>query len=225
MKYTIFFTVLFQFLIYSQLFGIEKNISLTLKESVEYALKNNLSFKKSGLNEELSDINIDRAKDNLNSNMNFSINSSQQILPSQGHNYGVSYNNSIGQVNYNKYLIKNRDIKQSLKEAVLYKQSACQYKKISRNDIVFNTKIQYWKIVNLMLLKEMEEKNVEKYQKILDVTQTKKNYGYANKMDTDLAFVQLGLVKDNLVSTENELFLAEIGFKQLLVLPEDVTFF
>lgn len=201
-------------------FGAERAFNLTLRESLRLALANNLTKKKADLEQISAELETDRIKTATNLKVDVSATGNRQLYFYEGVSGAYVYNDTTSQIQLQKILFPNRDINHSIKIADIENLEGIYQSHLTKNEVIFNTKILYWKIVILNKLAKIGENKVERYKAVVDFSESKEKYGFGIRLDTDWAKVQFGLAQDDLTETLNELNLTEVVFRQTLGLPQ-----
>lgn len=197
---------------------------LTLSESIKIALKNNRDYKAADLRYQSGQTRRRQIGTFLTSRVNVSALGTRQTILLQDLLKGASYDERRAEVQYRKTIYPNRDIRHSISLVELDLDNLLYERKIVRNDIVFEVKSLYWKLVSLDQLRALEKEKVNRFKTIVDISQTKQRYGYGTKIDFQWASVQLGLAQDDLSRVENAYLQTKSDFMKLLLLQKDSSF-
>ncbi len=194
----------------------------TLKESVDYALQNNISVKQSILDQQIAEQDLKSAKGNFlptvsgsaSQNWNFGSfidqNGSRISVDSRGNGFGLS----TGVTLFNGF--RNTNLQ---KQAELGIESSKVQLDILKNNISLNVVNAYLNILfNREAVKQAEEQVIIS-QKSLDQVQELVDAGARARADLLVSKSQLASDNERLVNAENNVVLSLLNLSQLLQVP------
>lgn len=217
--------IFFVMLSFSSAFGQSEAEAWTLKECIDYALKNNIQVKQSELDMAQSNVNFNRSKadllptlnaiGNLRFNVGRTINPFNNELvetPVVSNNYGVNTNVML----FNGFSKLN-----AIKQAQAEKEASWLDYEVAKNNVSMNIVSVYTQIL-------FNEEILSNAQKRLEVTdlqlqRTEKLVNAGVQPQATLLELKAQKASDELalVNAENQLDISRLNLKQLLQFPMD----
>ncbi len=197
--------------------------TLSLRNCIDIAIKNNLNIKRSVLNLQTAAINLSQSKarryPSLNANGGYGFNWGRGIDPTTNQfiTQRINFNN-IG-ISSNVSIIQGFQIRNGIKQAKLDLEATKKDLKKTENDVSLNTSQVYLDVIFNKELLENAKSQLESSQKQLDRTKKLVASG-ALPLSNELQLVsQVATNEVNLINSQNNLDLALLSLKQLLLLP------
>ena len=202
--------------------GQEKRV-LSLEQCIEIAVNNNLNVKRSELNLQTAQVNLEQSKasryPSLNASGNYGFNWGRGIDPTTNQFIDQRINfNGIG-ASTNMPLIQGLQITNSIKQDKLDLEASRKDLERAGNNVSFNTASFY---LNVLFNKELVDNarfQLESSKQQLDQTNVLVESGalpIANKLQLES---QVATNEVNLVTAQNNLDLSLLSLKQALLLP------
>ncbi|MEO9484495.1 MAG: TolC family protein [Ekhidna sp.] len=196
---------------------------LSLKECIDIAVKNNLNVKRSELNLQTAQVNLEQSKagryPTLNASGNYGFNWGRGIDPTTNQFIDQRINfNSVG-ASTNLPLIQGLQITNGIKQDKLSLEASRKDLEKAENDISLNTASFYLNVIFNKELMENARFQLESSQQQLDRTRILVESGalpLANKLQLES---QVATNEVNLINAQNNLDLALLSLKQALLLP------
>ncbi|WP_370090417.1 TolC family protein [Ekhidna sp.] len=202
--------------------GQEKR-ALSLEECIEIAVKNNLNVKRSELNMQSAQVNLEQSKasryPSLNASGNYGFNWGRGIDPTTNQFIDQRINfNSIG-ASSSLPLIQGLQITNGIKQDKLSMEASRKDLEKAENDISLNTAQFYLNVIFNKELLDNATFQLESSRQQLDRTSKLVESGalpLANKLQLES---QVATNEVNLINAQNNLDLALLALKQALLLP------
>ena len=200
----------------------EKRV-LSLQECIEVAIENNLNVKRSELNLQGAEVNLEQSKasryPSLNASGNYGFNWGRGIDPTTNQFIDQRINfNSVG-ASSNLPLIQGFQITNGIKQDKLSMEASRKDLEKAENDISLNTASFYLNVIFNKELRDNAEFQLESSQQQLERTTKLVESGalpLANKLQLES---QVATNEVNLINAQNNLDLALLSLKQALLLP------
>lgn len=201
-----------------------QNKKWTLQECVEYALENNISIQQSELDINLADIDNDQALanflPNLNSNAAFNINTGANINPATNQFENTTFRSASGGISSGINIFSGFQNWKALQRSKINK-IASQYRLDKMKDdialFVANSFLQI--LANREQLKVLQGQN-EVTQENLKNTQDLVDAGVLPQGDLLELRATDATQAQQIITTENSLFIAKLGLAQVLQLKD-----
>ncbi|CEN35513.1 TolC family protein [Capnocytophaga cynodegmi] len=213
--------LLFIFLLISS-FSIHSQKLWTLEDCIEYALQNNISIKQSEIDLKTTDIDKLQARGaffpSFNGNVTYNLNEGKNINPVTNQYENAFFQSASGGVNIDVTVFAGLQNWRRLKLAELNK-IASQYKLDKmKDDIILMIINAYLEILSnkeqikkLNIQLEVSKENLKKTQDLIEA-------GSLPKGDLYEAESQFFSQEQQIIATENALFISKMGLAQLLLL-------
>ncbi len=212
---TLFFALCLPFMGYSQTLW-------TLDDCISYAKEHNLSIKQSEIDLKSTDIDRLQAKGaflpSINGNLSYNFNSGKNINPVTNQYENTVFQSASGGIGAEMTLFAGLQNWRKLQRATLNQMaSEYQLEKV-KEDIVLMIINAYAEVLsykeqikNLKAQREVSEESVERTKNLIEA-------GSLPKGDIYEAEAQLLTQEQQIIATENALFIAKMGLAQLLLL-------
>ena len=212
---TLFFALCLPFMGYSQALW-------TLDDCISYAKEHNLSIKQSEIDLKSTDIDRLQAKGaflpSINGNLSYNFNSGKNINPVTNQYENTVFQSASGGIGAEMTLFAGLQNWRKLQRATLNQMaSEYQLEKV-KEDIVLMIINAYAEVLsykeqikNLKAQREVSEESVERTKNLIEA-------GSLPKGDIYEAEAQLLTQEQQIIATENALFIAKMGLAQLLLL-------
>jgi outer membrane protein len=209
-------------------FGFSQVKVWNFGECINYAIENNISLKQKGLNNQITQLNLEKARADLLPNLNASAGQNFQFgrsldtytntyttNNSASSNYGLSSRATLFNGFQNINTIKKYQSEQKVDEFDFEKM---------KNEVTLNVLNAYLQVLLAKEQLESAKVAVQNSQAIVD--RTEKLVKAGTKAINDLLQVKSQLATDRytLTSRENTLAIANVSLMQLMELPVDSTF-
>ncbi|MEP1032596.1 TolC family protein [Ekhidna sp.] len=202
--------------------GQEKRV-LSLEECIEIAVKNNLNVKRSELNLQTAEVNVEQSKasryPSLNASGNYGFNWGRGIDPTTNQFIDQRINfNSVG-ASTTLAVIQGMQITNGIKQDKLSLEASRKDLEKAENDISLNTASFYLNVIFNKELAENAKFQLESSKQQLERTSKLVESGalpLANKLQLES---QVATNEVNLINAQNNLDLALLSLKQALLLP------
>lgn len=213
--------VLFPFLGYSQTIW-------TLDECIKYALENNISIKQSEIDAKLAEVTVFQSKGafapSFNSSMTYNLNEGKNINPVTNQYENAFFQSASGGVNMDVTLFAGMQNWRRLKQAELNRTAAQYNLEKMKDDIVLMIVNAYLDVLSnkeqLKQLKSQLDVSTQNLQRTRDLIET----GSLPQGDVYEAESQLFVQEQQIIATENALFISKMGLAQLLLLKDFQSF-
>lgn len=197
----------------------------TLQECIDYALNNNLDVKRSALNLQSRDIDIEQAKfarlPNLNANGSFGPNWGRSIDPTTNQFVTQRINSAGASASSSVTLFNAFRLQNTIKQAQYAFEASEEDLEVSKNNVILNVITFY---TNVLFTRELYENAVSQLNSTKEqvlLTQKQVDAGALPKANLLDLQAQEATNEVNVITAENNFNLAKIQLKQILQLPPE----
>lgn len=183
---------------------------IDLRQSIAIAIENNLHIKVSDADVDIMTARVKKSKAPLYPEIKFRF-----ILPFVERESGVFADQLIWDFRRTSSLIESS--KQSL-------QSSHHARNMTINDVVLDTKIAYYNILNTLNILETNRLELQEFDKKLEQIENFVELGRKSRLDLTKARVSRGQARLNLLNSEKEFELAKANYINLLGLDDDFNY-
>lgn len=215
------------FLIFSFACAQNDTIPLTLGESIELALTNNLDLKSAGLRARTAEVNFKQTRSNvlpdLNAGVNVGLNNGRSIDPFTNSYIDEQLTYSNAGLNLDATIFNGFRMRNSIQRDRYNLQAFEMETEEARQNLVLNVTLAYLQILNNRDLMELAQVRLEATKKQLERLKTLYEQGEGNPADYTDIQGQLANDKTNVVDAKNAFISSVLELSQLLNVDYPIT--
>lgn len=219
------FLLLLLFIFMAGVVQAQESNEWTLQECVDYAIKNNIQVKQSGLDVQASQVELQRSKADLfptlNGQTEFSYSLGRSIEPSSNLIIDESFRAQTMSIGSNVTIFNGFQKQNTIKKSKVDEQVSNMNYEVTKNDVILNVVGAYTTILFNQELLANARLRVE--TTLLQVERTEKLVNAGTLARSSLLELQAQQATDELavVNAENQLETSRLNLRQLMQLPWD----
>ncbi len=215
------------FFIFSFACAQNDTIPLTLGESIELALENNLDLKSAGLRAEISEVNFKQTRSNvlpsLNAGVNVGLNNGRSIDPFTNAYIDEQLTFSNVGLNLDATIFNGFRMRNSIQRDRYNLRASEMETEEAKQNLVLDVTLAYLQILNNRDLIELARLRLEATEKQRDRLKTLYDQGEGNPADYTDIQGQLANDQANVIDAENAYFSSVLNLSQLLNIDDPIT--
>lgn len=214
---------LLSFQVYSQDIPSEK---LSLKESIEIALRNNINLKRSHLQAETAELSFRGTRSevlpNLNGRYNYGINNGRSIDPFTNDYIDQKLNFSNASLNLNAQIFNGFELRNSIQRDRFSMKASEAEAEAEHQQLILEVTLAYFQVLNNQDLLELARLRLESTKQQTDRLKTLNEQGQGNPANYTDIKGQVNNDQSIAVDAENNLYQSKLELGQLLNVDSEI---
>lgn len=194
--------------------------SLSLKNCIEIALKNNINLERTNLQTETAELNFNETKSRvlptINGNYSIGTNNGRSIDPFTNDIIDQQFNFSNAGISLNAQLFNGFELRNSIQRDRFKLQASEAEKVAAEQQLVLDVTLTYFQILNSKDLLELARLRLHSSQQQTDRLETLYKEGEGNPADFTDIKGQVNKDESNVMTAKNQLYQAKLNLAQLL---------
>ena len=221
------FIIIISFLLsihlYSQEIPLEK---ISLEESIEIAIRNNINLKRSYLQSQTATLNFKGTRSdvlpNLNGRFNYGVNTGRSIDPFTNDYIDQQLNFSNAGLNLNAQIFNGFELRNSIQRDRFNMKASEAEAESERQKLILEVTLAYFQVLNNQDLLELAKLRLESTQQQTDRLKTLNEQGQGNPADYTDIKGQINNDQSIIVDAKNNLYQSKLELSQLLNLDSEI---
>lgn len=194
--------------------------SLSLKNCIEIALKNNINLERTNLQTETAELNFNETKSRvlptINGNYSIGTNNGRSIDPFTNDIIDQQFNFSNAGISLSAQLFNGFELRNSIQRDRFKLQASEAEKVAAEQQLVLDVTLTYFQILNSKDLLELARLRLHSSQQQTDRLETLYKEGEGNPADFTDIKGQVNKDESNVMTAKNQLYQAKLNLAQLL---------
>jgi len=221
------FIIILSFILSSHLYSqdtLSKKLSLT--ESIEIAVKNNINLKRTHLREETATLDFKGTRSevlpNLNGSYNYGINNGRSIDPFTNDYIDQKLNFSNAGLNLDAQIFNGFELRNSIQRDRFNMKASEAETKAERQELILDVTLAYFQVLNNQDLLKLAKLRLESTKQQTDRLKTLNEEGQGNPADYTDIKGQVHNDQITVVDAENNLYQSKLELAQLLNIDSEI---